>query len=285
MGAQKAGTSWLHYILQDTPELSFPPVKEVHYFDRIHMSTKALDRRRKAVAEELIVKNPEQVKRFNKEETLSENDSLNKKLIFAFGEIGDNWYSSLFNRESIATDITPAYAILPESGFRHISEIASNVKILFVMRDPVDRMLSHVRYKFNEDLKIYQGRKPKQIEEADTNELKEILYRRGVVARSNYPETIKNLYNVFSIEDVKLIFYDLLREKPDKFIIEVCQFIGVKSAVADSELLKKRINATKEFKFPNEVKKEAMEICRPIVEELKNILPKIPESWLHSVDL
>jgi hypothetical protein len=40
IGAQKAGTTWLHHNLQAHPDVWMPRVKEVHYFDeKIHEPT------------------------------------------------------------------------------------------------------------------------------------------------------------------------------------------------------------------------------------------------------
>ena len=35
VGAQRAGTTWLHRVLRQHPSLWLPPVKELHYFDRL----------------------------------------------------------------------------------------------------------------------------------------------------------------------------------------------------------------------------------------------------------
>ncbi|MBK7919375.1 MAG: sulfotransferase [Chloroflexi bacterium] len=34
IGAQKAGTTWLYQALRQHPQVSMPPIKENHYFDR-----------------------------------------------------------------------------------------------------------------------------------------------------------------------------------------------------------------------------------------------------------
>jgi len=36
LGAQKAGTSWLHAMLARHPQIAFPPVKELHFWNRPH---------------------------------------------------------------------------------------------------------------------------------------------------------------------------------------------------------------------------------------------------------
>ena len=36
IGAQRAGTTWLHRVLSEHPALWLTPVKELHYFDKPH---------------------------------------------------------------------------------------------------------------------------------------------------------------------------------------------------------------------------------------------------------
>ena len=43
IGAQRAGTTWLHRVLRQHPSLWLPPVKELHYFDRLETKRTILD--------------------------------------------------------------------------------------------------------------------------------------------------------------------------------------------------------------------------------------------------
>jgi hypothetical protein len=46
IGAQRAGTTWLHQVLRRHPSLWLPPVKELHYFDKLsHQHTWDDDKR------------------------------------------------------------------------------------------------------------------------------------------------------------------------------------------------------------------------------------------------
>ncbi len=38
IGAQRAGTTWLHRVLRQHPALWLPPLKELHYFDSLHQN-------------------------------------------------------------------------------------------------------------------------------------------------------------------------------------------------------------------------------------------------------
>src|SRR3984957_2732032 len=43
IGAQKAGTTWLHKMLGQHPGAWLPPIKEIHYFDRLYRKKSQLD--------------------------------------------------------------------------------------------------------------------------------------------------------------------------------------------------------------------------------------------------
>ena len=43
VGAQRAGTTWLHRVLRQHPALWLAPVKELHYFDKPEIARTCLD--------------------------------------------------------------------------------------------------------------------------------------------------------------------------------------------------------------------------------------------------
>lgn len=40
IGAAKAGTTWLHRVLNNHPQVELPDFKEVHYFDQVQIGQK-----------------------------------------------------------------------------------------------------------------------------------------------------------------------------------------------------------------------------------------------------
>ena len=67
---------------------------------------------------------------------------------YFFGKRSDDWYASLFHKAQqkglIAGELTPAYAILTDEIFRRIQRMNSLIKLIFIMRDPVERSWSAV---------------------------------------------------------------------------------------------------------------------------------------------
>ena len=136
IGAQKAGTSWLYRMLSQNESLFLPPIKEIHFFDYIYINQpSALGRRRLREAGEGAVAKAGVPRLFPQAQ--------------AADRTTDAWYAAVFAHPKakgrIAGEITPAYSFLPAAGVRRVRAINRDLKILFIIRDPVDRALSHLR--------------------------------------------------------------------------------------------------------------------------------------------
>ena len=125
IGAQKAGTTWLHRNLRVHPQI-FMPRKEVHYFDR------KIDDRSNAVSR-LLGKRPsdEQWRRQIKHwlglhaRTLSLRELL-WDLNYYMRTYDDDWYASVFEpvQGRVTGEITPAYSALDEGRVARVHPVS-----------------------------------------------------------------------------------------------------------------------------------------------------------------
>ncbi|HUG60462.1 MAG TPA: sulfotransferase, partial [Methylomirabilota bacterium] len=113
VGAQKAGTTWLHQYLDEHPEVFMSPIKELHYFDEKHcaelapMTTQRFRKRLAAVTAKDKVR-PAMVRALSARIAMKSDDKAYERYFEervkpqhrAFGEI------------------TPSYSLLPVEGFR-----------------------------------------------------------------------------------------------------------------------------------------------------------------------
>lgn len=204
VGAQRAGTTWLHRVLRQHPALWLPPVKELHYFDKPEIRRTILnahERRRVGL------------KRLR---------SLDPWLLrFWLGRRDDRWYASLFAaaraRGLVTGEITPAYATLPVPVLRRIAALNPSLRLVFIMRDPVDRAWSAVHNAARKgdpsaaqvETAIARAREP------------------GVVARSAYADAIERIEGVFGPERLLCCFFEDLRDRPAALTAELLRFLGV----------------------------------------------------------
>jgi len=181
VGAQKGGTRWLYDQLQLHPDFWMPPVKELHYFDRRAPSAASLNLLRRA---------EESLGRTNRRQAKLALRPLDRRDIdFLAAYTGMTWwrtdldaYARLFTLKDglISGDITPDYSTLSERTIARIMRRFPDAKVVFIARDPVERVWSHLA------MHIRRGTLARGMAE---ERVMQLLGQRFVVERS-YPTRI-----------------------------------------------------------------------------------------------
>jgi hypothetical protein len=191
MGAQKAGTSWLHRMLaqQDNVNLGF--TKEYHIWDYIYSDLCNNFR--------APVKKPDNA------------HAAMRRMMQASSETYTQYFQGLLNSDvNVTGDITPSYSIINELGLEKISRTIKgagfDIKVIFLMRDPVERIWSAVRMEQRNRLKNGQTLN----ENFCDSRVKEYLNIDGHVARSDYKTTVRNIAKVFNEGEIYFGFYESL---------------------------------------------------------------------------
>lgn len=224
IGAQKAGTSWLHDVLNLHPEIWLHPIKEIHYFDCMHGVTTqesvkfqrflSLNKHLERLKDKEI--NPLDFKELSKTDRIV----LLSLAKLAFGYYDDLMYISLFEGISspVIGEITPEYSALDESGIQHIRNLlGEDLKVVYMIRDPMHRVWSMFRMHCS-----HQNIFPKSVEEIRKEILKEKFLNASDI-RTDYIKTIKVIEKYF--KNVKYIIYDQVCHEPLNVIESVCGFL------------------------------------------------------------
>ena len=205
IGAQKAGTGWLYEQLRAHPDFWVPPIKELHYFDRLARSDDPNAGRSLPSArtdEERIMigrdraRNPIDDDFLSRFENLSERQSLD---LDAYGRLFS------IKQDRIAGDITPGYSTLDDAMIEKIVTGFPATKIIFMARDPVERAWSQ--------LSMYVRRGLiRRFDSADVEQISSHLRRPEIVSRS-FPSRIvgrwrrhvaADLFRVFFFDDLTI---------------------------------------------------------------------------------
>ena len=161
IGAMKAGTTWLYKNLNDLKEFDLPPVKEFHYFDKRRKNRNKFKEGKGLLFNKFLdnrLRNPNYIERASvilkqaaKQEDLKKLKFLRK---WYFSDCTDKWYLSLFDdQEGFTGEITPAYSILKKQEIERMHKILPDVRLVYMVRNPIDRAWSHYRYRFASDRK------------------------------------------------------------------------------------------------------------------------------------
>jgi hypothetical protein len=204
VGAMKSATSWVYARLCEIPEVAVSPLKEVQFFNARFPKNSILDpdilaMRRLAYH---IGQPGEPV------ENLRLRPAFQASLDRARMIYDDDAYLDHFARlvgpeTRVLADLTPAYAAIGEDGFSYMRDVLASqdvsARILFILRDPVDRLWSHLHFL----RQIYPELDP-------VRDWEKALADPETLARSDYMGTIEALETVFPHDDILFLFYETL---------------------------------------------------------------------------
>ena len=206
VGAPRSGTSWVYEVLSRHSYLWLPPIKELHYFDAPTGNKRWLSYLRMRLASGLGFGRP-----------LSQFD-----VQYFFGRRSDDWYCNLFEpartRGFVTGEITPAYSTIDIGALRRLRALNPNVKLFFIMRDPVMRSWSAV-------MKLQRNLGLKGT--PDTKAAIEYALSEGVRQRTAYLDNIERLERVFPGDQIFYGFFDHLVDEPKTFVAQLLNFLAV----------------------------------------------------------
>jgi hypothetical protein len=243
IGFQKSGTTWLFSQLRSHPEFCVPYRKEFHYFDRNPKYPSPNFIANKFFL--LRMFNPDFRKHLKRDIFLplkhKDFSKTNWALNFYLRTINDNWYLSQFNKtQKLTGEFTPSYSILGIEDIQKIYKLLPNVKLIALLRDPIDRAWSAYRF-YNKGNALTINHAISFFE----SPLQE--------SRNSYSQSIQNYQSVFPPESLFLGFYDSITEQPETLINGVVKFIGAKSDLLNKKKLYNRINKSPEQEMPIEI--------------------------------
>jgi hypothetical protein len=117
-------------------------------------------------------------------------------------------------------EITPAYGILPAARIRFLRDVAPGVRLLLLLRNPVERAWSHALM----DLAERRGRAPESVPEG---EYLAFLGSDVALARGDYLGILERWLAVFPAEQLFVGFFEAIREDPRGLLAAVFRHIGV----------------------------------------------------------
>jgi hypothetical protein len=276
IGGGRCGSSWLYENLRKHPDIWMTPQKEIHYFDRSE-SYPSPNRFSESNPYKRLFGNSAKSRLFRKELIRGLAGDLIKKrkrfiwdLNYFLGEINDAWYASLFKKGINKTkgEITPAYSILRSEDVRKIKDLMPELKIIFIIRNPIYRTWSQLRKNKQSELELGQ--------------IAQILDSDDMVLRNDYLRTIKIWKEYFTDEKFFLGFYDDISMNPRGLILRIFRFLGVNTNLVDAiddELLGRKINAAPKASIPLETKQLLYKKIRPNLKHISNVIGGHARQW------
>ena len=274
IGFTRCGTTFLHTHLRRHPQVWLPPQKELHYLSFQRQGGWGNSKHRKHLRRAgRNLRHALKGKRGPREELLWQARYL-------LGRRSDRWFLSLYDEPGgrfVTGQVEPTYARTPDDVIEAFSRIAPDVKLLFMMRDPVERAWSSVTKSTAKN----KGRAMANVPEADIFEKLD----RSALSMSSYIEHIERWERHFPADRFFYGFFDEIQKDPGAFMDRVCSFVGV-SPLGDRSGLGDAVNTTHVFKveIPPEIEcRIGRELLKP-TRRLAGRFGGVTTSWLERVE-
>lgn len=202
VGAQKAGTTWLHSYVASSANADMGFTKEYHIWDAVCSP----------LCNNFRLQKPQ----------LSKLNTLNY-LRYCMQEIPgfyEGYFNSILNSGAkITGDITPSYSVLTEDDFHKIKDkiklTGAKMRVIFLMRDPVERCWSAVRMVLRNQIKAYD----------EEQNLAQIYSSEQFQFRTRYEVVCERLRNVFEEEELYFGFYETMFD--DGELERISKFLSI----------------------------------------------------------
>ena len=284
LGATKAGTSWLYDYLARHPECHFRSVKELHYFSMItpqHFEkTRTATRMTIAEVEAQLVRANDDRKPYLRQKLVDLADWMQ---VLAHGEINLAAYCAYLNAgagaSTLVGDITPAYSLMSGDRLRLLRRVGVNMRFVYLIRDPVARLWSHVR------MIAERNTGKTDFASAAIAGLQRILSGdlsaegRGIVRRGDYARSIAKLKQAFDAKDLWIQCQENLMTEPG--IRSLSGFLGIATR---TDGLERRVHEGRSLVLPADLAEKARLFLRPQYEFVARLIPDLPQAWRTNID-
>ena len=184
-------------------------------------------------------------------------------------------YVDYMTRNSCGTaafgEITPSYALLPSRAFAEMDGALPGARYIFIMRDPVDRLWSQVRYAAQRSK--YPEKKPNRL-------FRKALQYPEFVGRSGYQRTITELERVIPPARILYLFFETLvsPETGPAEIRRIESVLGLQRRETEPERFITPTNASREDEL---IPKNEVAAVQLLVPEYKFVSERfgIPSGW------
>lgn len=281
LGAQKAGTSWLGRVLSEHSDVFMPRIQEIHYFDSKHGFYDKNDTLRDRLS---YVKQRLARVRTMQAQSRDELTALQTQVEALIEIDSDHAYRAFFDRfgdsHKVCGEKTPNYCVLPQSIFDEMAGIFPDTRLLFILRNPVDRFWS--QYRFHADRVANSGRKLPAFSDPLM-----ALRQTPFASKSNYPEVMRKILTCCSWDKRFIEYYEHITASAAT-LRGLLNFLGL--APESEENLQRwqslKINESPALEMPEEIRHAAARELRPVYDYVfSNMAGEPPVQWLQDYNL
>lgn len=300
VGAMKAGTTWIYAALARHPKLTFTPEKELHYFhvralesDFLHSRTRQARARDKYIPilrgdkgrKEFPLSKGQRVARALKSRILGSGvlnmDDLpaeRQAWIKAYlsDPVDDAWFNSLFQSDdpdAYACEFSNMSAVLPAEAWSDIAAQTETLRVLYTLRDPVERLWSHTKFhlEMKKQLNLLETWRAKDFED--------FARQPSTWTHAEYGQICKKLLTSLPAGIVRIQSYETIRTDPVQTLRDIETFLGLEPFNYPKWLFKRRPVQSVAVPMPDFYRDIFKDDVARIKDELADLNLTVQNAW------
>jgi hypothetical protein len=198
-------------------------------------------------------------------------------LKYFFGRYNDRWYESLFrNSIGLSGEVNPSYALLDKATIKYMQSRNPELKVIYILRNPIDRAWSHATMHFTNLKKLgYEDITPKAFEKQvnSTNSRN----------HTNYLRNIRRWGSVFSPDQIFISFLEDLSQHNVRLMSSVFEFLEV-IPMSERKVIRKRVHKGSANRIPTEFAIKIAQLYMDEIKQLNEVFGGYSDAWLESAE-
>ena len=276
VGATKAGTSWTYRQLRAHPECHFRSIKELHYFDmtrtaHFDQAGERLSARISALEAEIKTGAPADLA--GKAERLG--DLWDWAEVVGRGQTDLDAYRGFLeggrDGQAVVGEVTPAYAMLPVGRLKAIAGLGRKLRVLFLMRDPLERVWSHVRMVAARTGAAFEATARALVAQLAAGDL--TGEAQGIARRGDYRGIVGRLMAAFPAEALHFEFTERLTAAGG--LARLWAFLGIGSAAMAED----RVYQSPKLEMTAAEAGALRRWLQPQYDFIAGLMPDLPQAW------
>ena len=268
IGAQKAGTTWLDKNLRLHPDIWMPPIKELNYFNELYIPSS-----RRWTAAQRRKKGTELLERYLKNTRPEDRDCRLVATIAQIvdGNISDDWYGRIFDLAAprqLCGEIAPDYSLLPAEGISHAIRLMPNLKVILLIRDPIERSWSHIRMVARSNSMT------------SLRDLLGLARNPDMLARSDYLRIASNWARFVPDSRIREFATDEIQGAPMAVLESLCSFVGARFNAGWFTNASVAVHVGDTVAMPADVHELLKQQLRSVYAGIQERYPRIAAPWV-----
>ena len=190
---------------------------------------------------------------------------------------GWQYYLNLFSETGakVIGEVCPEYCLMPNDRIAMLSKINPGMKIIYILRNPIERSWSHAY------MNLVVMRK-KDFSDVDPGDFYAHFTSKGSILRNSYRKILNNWMKFNNPENIFVSFYDAIKTQPMDFLHSIFTFLDVSLNVKWEDFpIFKKVNKGASIKMPEEFRQFLKRLYFEDIRYIQKKILKTPLNWLE----